>query len=294
MTGFLDDLLTELIEKDIQQKKEAAYNTLKFIDERVDMVAKELGMVEQDLLNFRKKGRFLTSEAEFGYYQGRISESDKLLETWNLEIEILKMIQNYLNTDKLNQSMRTIPTNLSVTDAVFGGMILKYNELQIRKQTLAPTLTKDNDVINSINIQLKEIKENILTTSVNLIKAGELKIKAYNDRKNQDIGNLSQLPEKEKTNQEINRQRQTKEKLFLYLLQRKEETAISSISTASNYRKLDPAIASGKPLGTPDSQLQLVGLSIGFILPIFIIYLLDLFNNKINFNLIILFFYIYF
>ena len=79
MTGFLDDLLTELIEKDIQQKKEAAYNTLKFIDERVDMVAKELGMVEQDLLNFRKKGRFLSSEAEFGYYQGRISESDKLL-----------------------------------------------------------------------------------------------------------------------------------------------------------------------------------------------------------------------
>ena len=72
------------------------------------------------------------------------------------------MIQNYLNTDKFNQSMRTIPTNLSVTDAVFGGMILKYNELQIRKQTLAPTLTKDNDVINSINIQLKEIKENIL------------------------------------------------------------------------------------------------------------------------------------
>jgi capsular exopolysaccharide synthesis family protein len=45
---------------------------------------------------------------------------------------------------------------------------------------------------------------------------------------------------------------------------------------------LDPAGSSPVPVGTPDSQLYLVALAIGFVIPLIFVYLLDLFNNKIN------------
>jgi capsular exopolysaccharide synthesis family protein len=279
---FLDDLLDELILKDVQQKKEASNNTLKFIDERLKILAKELGIIESDFLNFRKNRRFVDVTSEYGYYQSRVIESEKGLDAWNLEIQIIQLIQEYLTSEKPNQKNKLIPSNLSITDGTFSGMIGNYNALQLRKQALEPNVKADNFLIIDLNNQIKELKTNILAAAANVIKANQLKIKNFQDRKNDDLGKLTLLPDQEKELQEINRQKAAKEKLFNYLLQRSEETSISSISTASNYRKLDPAGSSPVPVGTPDSQLYLVALAIGFVIPLIFVYLLDLFNNKIN------------
>ena len=279
---FLNALVKEVIKSDVELKQEASVNTINFIDGRLNMVAKDLGIVEGDYLNFRKKSRFLDIQSEYGYYLGRVSEGEKTVDGWNLEIDILHMIEDYLKNEKTSGKIKLVPSNLSVNDVTFSSMIAKYNDLQTKKEVQQEIVTDDNATLQEINYQLKEIKANILIAASNLVKSYQLKIKNFEERKTGDLSKLFELPEKDKISQDIIRQKAIKEKLFLYLLQKREETAIASISTTSNYQAMDAAVSSGVPIEPKTEQIKTFAIILGLAFPILFIYLLDLLNDKVT------------
>ena len=279
---FLNAYVKEIIKSDVELKQETSVNTVDFIQSRLDIVAKEMGLVEDNFLDFRKKSRFLDILSESVYYQTRVSEAEKAVNNWNLEIGLLRLIEEYLNKNVPNGKTKLIPSNLSIDDLAFNGMIIKYNELQTKKEAQLPILTEDNSILMDLNNQLKETKTNILIAAANLIKAKELRIKTLQDRNTDDLGKLSQLPEKDKVTQDIQRQKAIKEKLFLYLLQKREETAIASISTTSNYQAMDVAGSSGVPIEPKTEQIKTFAIVFGLLIPILFIYLVDLLNDKVT------------
>ena len=279
---FLNAYVKEIIKSDVELKQETSVNTVDFIQSRLDIVAKEMGLVEDNFLDFRKKSRFLDILSESVYYQSRVSEAEKAVNNWNLEIGLLRLIEEYLNKNVPNGKTKLIPSNLSIDDLAFNGMIIKYNELQTKKEAQLPILTEDNSILMDLNNQLKETKTNILIAAANLIKAKELRIKTLQDRNTDDLGKLSQLPEKDKVTQDIQRQKAIKEKLFLYLLQKREETAIASISTTSNYQAMDVAGSSGVPIEPKTEQIKTFAIVFGLLIPILFIYLVDLLNDKVT------------
>ena len=80
----------------------------------------------------------------------------------------------------------------------------------------------------------------------------------------------------------IERQQQIKEQLYLFLLQRREEAAISFAATASVARVVDSAFTLDNPVD-PEPWLILVGgFLIGLIIPIGIIFIKNLLDTKVH------------
>jgi len=276
---FLNLLVNQIIVSDVELKKESSRKTIDFINDRLALVSAELGKVETDFKDSRKNSRFQDVPSEFMYYQGRLTEAERMVENWQLEIKVVELIENYLKKD--NQ-FKPIASNLGVEDLAFTSMINKYNDLVIKKEANDFSTTTENSSTQQIENDLTELKKNILEASVNVKKAKQLKINNYLNRNKEDMGQLATLPDKDLGLQDINRQRQIKEKLYLYLLQRREETAISSVSTTSNFQLMDDAIASNTPIEPKASQIKAFAIALGLLVPILFIYLMDLLNDKVT------------
>ncbi|MBX2931816.1 MAG: polysaccharide biosynthesis tyrosine autokinase [Chitinophagaceae bacterium] len=279
---FLDLLVKEIIRSNIELKKENAINTVSFINNRLSIVAKELSDLEAEIRDYKKSNRFFDIQGEYLYLQSRLTDAEKVVLNLQLEIENLDKIDDYLRNNKSIGKSKVIPSNLGVDDMSYNTLIQRYNDLQIQKEKLEFVAYKDNPSSLEIDNQIEQLKQSILEAGAILKQSKKLKISTYEGRSDVDMEKLASLPDKELELININRQKGVKEKLYLYLLQKGEETAIASVSTESNYQELDPAYASYVPIEPKSNQIKTFAIILGLLIPIGIIYLLDLLNDKIT------------
>lgn len=279
---ILNTLVQEIIKNDVEQKKEASVATINFIDGRLNMVGKDLADLEGAVRDFKKDGRFFDVQGEYTYYQGRLTKSEDVIDGLNLEVSTIDIIADYVKNNKSFNKSKVIPSTFEIADATFGNLINQYNQLLIKYENTLNVTYKENNTVKEIEEQIQQIKASILEAAASLKNVKKEKLKTFEDRFSSALGNLSVLPEKEKFYQDISRQKQIKEKLYLYLLQKREETAISSISTKSNYQEMDKAGSSSIPVEPKGSQIKVFALILGLLFPIAFIYLVDVLNDKIT------------
>jgi capsular exopolysaccharide synthesis family protein len=104
-------------------------------------------------------------------------------------------------------------------------------------------------------------------------------LKGLNNRLESSIRTM---PRKEREFVNIKRQQGIKESLYLMLLQKKEETAISYASTVTDSRIVDVPYSTPSPIKPNGSQIYLIALLIGLVLPAATINIRDLLNNTIQ------------
>lgn len=279
---FLNLLVQEIINTNIASKKENAKNTVNFINNRLDIVSKELSSLEAEIRDYKKNNRFFDTQSEYLYIQNRLTDAERVVLNLQLEIENLHQIDDYLRNNKSIGKSKVIPSNLGVDDMSYNTMIQRYNDLQIQKEKLDYVAYENNPSALELENQILQLKQSILEAGAILKQSKKIKISTYENRSDVDMEKLGSLPDKELALININRQKGVKEKLYLYLLQKGEETAIASVSTESNYQELDPAYASYTPIEPKSSQIKIFAIILGLLIPIGIIYLLDLLNDKIT------------
>ncbi|MCB0433757.1 MAG: tyrosine protein kinase, partial [Mangrovimonas sp.] len=90
-------------------------------------------------------------------------------------------------------------------------------------------------------------------------------------------------PKNAKALRDITRKQETKEALYLYLLQKREESQIAYASTESNIKIIDPAYSLSKaPIGPDKKVVYLGAFLLGMIIPFFLIYTRNLLDTKIH------------
>src|SRR5690606_36340702 len=92
---------------------------------------------------------------------------------------------------------------------------------------------------------------------------------------------ISSVPGQERKNRDIQRQQDIKEAIYLYLLQKREESAISMASTAPNSRVIEPAYSSYNPISS-GTKVYFAALALGLLIPFGFIYGKELFDTKIR------------
>jgi capsular exopolysaccharide synthesis family protein len=95
-------------------------------------------------------------------------------------------------------------------------------------------------------------------------------------------GKISDAPVKERIYLDYSRQQSLKQDLYLFLLQKREETAISQTATISSVRILDNAESDEKPYAPKQSLIYLIGLFAGIFLPAAGLSIKEMLNIRIN------------
>ena len=279
------DIINELIEvyneAAIKDKNKSSENTYAFINERIDLLTQELSDEENNVERF-KTNNLIPSDAaaNVGIYLNELSANSNELSRLDLQQSILNSLEKYLTADV--QSFGLLPVNFSTEYADLTTQVGEYNTLiQERKRRLS-TLTENHPTILQMNDKLATSKAVMLSTLQNAQSNLQKGIQQVRQKNRDTQAKLRSIPGVERDLTNILRQKNIKENLYIYLLQKKEEAAISMAVTVSSARVIDPAVAGGRPVEPKPNLYYAVALLLGLGIPFGFIVLKDLLNDTIQ------------
>jgi len=275
----ISTILNSIVEKYAVQalayKNLIVNNTVDFINKRLEIVTVELAEIEDELTSFKTSNNLVdeSSLAEEIY-----SKKATIEESLNQIIFQDQSIQILIEKVKAVNSTQLLPTDFSFSNSV-SALITQYNSLVLKKLKEEPNIGKNSLVLKDLNLQIIIARNVILEEIDAVLKMREIQKKTLRKRSLDQQNIYAQIPLKEQRLVNIKRQQNVKEGLFLYLLQKREETAITSTANIDNYEQIE--LANGYQIEPVSKNLYTYAILLGFLIPIGYIFLKDFFNDKI-------------
>ena len=267
-------------DQDIENKRLSNINTSLFITERLREVGRDLDSVEARIMELRKSTKLNDIETTLGYYQEKLKYSEDNIDRVELQNEIAKMLEDYFSKQ---QDGRQVPVDLGIDNAILAAYLRQYNDLQLEYDRQKKLLSGDADrFIEDFKARIEGIRYNILEILKRIQLDNKKRIGSISQKVDGYKDVLLNLPEVERKFKIANAQSIIKKELYLYLLKRKEETEISTATYLSNYEVIDDATASNYPVEPKVSNIRNFSVLIGLIIPIVLIYFMELFNDKVT------------
>lgn len=277
---FINKLMEMYNRNTNNDKNEVAEKTREFINERIKIIDEELGSTEDKLEAFKRNAGLtdISSDAKLAvsgnaeYEKRRVDNGTQI----NLVRDLIKYINNPLNEYEL------LPGNIGLSDAGLTTQIGRYNELIIERKRLLRTSTESNPMIVNLDTSIRAMKSNV-QAAINGTLQGLLIVKADLEREAGRFSRrISDAPGQERQYVSIARQQEIKAGLYLMLLQKREENAITLAATANNAKIIDEPVATGGPLSPKPNMVYMIALVLGVGMPVGVIFLIGLTKFKIE------------
>lgn len=280
------DVIQKLIElynaESVMDKTLMAKNTEAFLSDRLSLMEKELAEAEQIEVQYQESHNIVDIEEEAGLFLKENAEYRKKLTEIETQLNLVQFVLDFVEDDK--HSNQLIPANLGITDPALIMLITEYNELMLRKMRVERSASGDNPVLNQMHSQLSLMRENVIAT---MISVRETLMIAKNDLEKlfyiADVWR-DDAPAQIKQYREVVRMKLMKEKLYLFLYQKREENALSLVAAIPPAKIIAVPQMNPIPLSPKWKYYALICLFLGMGFPLGIMILGDMFNNRISMN----------
>ena len=275
---FINKLLEMYNINTNNDKNEIAQKTAEFIDERIGIISRELGSTEESLEAFKRNAGItdLMSEAQIAL-TGNAEYEKKRVEN-QTQINLVEDLRKYMKKNEYE----VLPSNIGLRDVGLVTQIERYNEMLVERKRLLRTSTENNPAIINLDTSIRAMATNVEVTLERTLQ-GLFITKADLDREaNRYLRRISDAPGQERQYVSIARQQEIKAGLYLMLLQKREENAITLAATANNAKIIDDAIADEIPVSPKGKMIYLIALVLGVGIPVGVIYLINLTKFRIE------------
>ena len=277
---FINKLLEMYNINTNNDKNEVAEKTREFINERIQIIDQELGSTEDKLEAFKRNAGLtdISSDAQLAV-SGNAEYEKKRVEN-GTQINLIRDLTKYINNP--SNEYEVLPANIGLSDNGLTTQIDRYNELIFERKRLLRTSTENNPMIVNLDTSIRAMKANVQAAIDGTLK-GLLIVKADLDREASRFSRrISDAPGQERQYVSIARQQEIKAGLYLMLLQKREENAITLAATANNAKIIDEPVAEGGPVSPKPKMIYMIALVVGVGLPVGIIFLIGLTKFKIE------------
>jgi len=265
--AILDELVKVYNQANINDKNRVGKNTLQFIEERIDFLTLELADVEGDVERYKSGNNIaLELESRAEDVLSRVNSYEQEIAQVEVQVELANALLNAIRNPERPYDL--LPASLNNDNGELNITINQYNQLILQREQLAKSAGGSNPLLLNLESQLDDLRQNISNNLATYLRSIQLS-KAKIESKYADLRTtLRSIPKAERELLEKKRQQIIKENLFLYLLQKREETALSLAVTVPNSRVVDPAESTSGPITPVPFNIMALAVFLGLALPI--------------------------
>lgn len=268
------DILNELIRQynidALSDKNKTAFSTATFLKGRIDTLYAEVSQIEQNIQTFKKKNKLIDAKTDVKISLEKYNALQNQNSTLNVQLAMLQAIENQIKDKRQNFDL--LPTSIGLPGNV-NTFIEKYNDAILTRMRMLRNSNEENPIIQNLNQQISTIGTNLIVSLQNAKKDLNISKSSSLQAENEVNNWIGQLPETERGYVDLRRQQELKSQIYLFLLQKYEETQLTLASSEPKIKIVDNAYALAKPV-SPRKIIALpiaffAGLIIGFMLVCF-------------------------
>ena len=272
--------LVELYKQDaIDERNLTGQSTADFAVEQIKLIERDLSNIEMQLEQYRRSHNLTDISSEARILLASVSEYSSRLAEIETQIHLTNFLRDHLTNEVNRYSL--IPANLAVDDAALRLLVQEYNNELLERMRLLRSTNEQNPVIIQMDNTLNVLRNNIMASINSIVEGLNIARNDLRRREAQFTAQIQNIPTQEREYIELRRRQEVAQSLYVLLLQRQKENEMQLAITAPSARLLDSAFATG-PVAPRRTIILFIALIFGFAMPIVVLYLMDLMNNKIQ------------
>ena len=283
-TQRAEDVLNTLIsvynENWVKDKNQIAVSTSMFINERLGVIERELGNVDEDISSYKSENLLPDVQAAASMYMAESSETNAKIQTLNTQLSMTRYVRSYLTGASSRNQL--LPANSGIENSGIEKQIAEYNTLQLRRNDLVANSSETNPLVVDMDHSLHALRDAIIRTLDNYVTTLNTQLRALQQSARQTTARIAANPSQGKYLLSVERQQKVKESLYLFLLQKREENELSQAFTAYNTRVIMPPSGSMVPTAPAKKNILLIAFVVGLIVPVAVIFLRESMNTRIR------------
>jgi len=278
------DILTNIINiynaENVQKKNTIAINTILFIDNRLKTMERDLSSTEGDIENYKNQTGAEDASTGAQINLAKSAEYNQMLENSNVQLGVVNSIGAYLSNS--NNQFNVVPSSMGLTDPVLNNLITRFNDLQLERNRMLHSANASNPLVQNLSDQIANLRLNIQENLSNIKKGFTIQHRLLAQNYAHYDSRIRSVPSLERGLLQRSREQGVKTTLYQYLLQKREETALSLSATISDAQIVDKPAYDPVP-AYPKTQLMLLCSGIfGLLLPALFIFIRQQFNIKVK------------
>ena len=262
---MLNMLIIKYNEESIKEKRRVAVQTSQFIEERLKVIEQELGGVRGDLIAFQQSNMLWNVPEEAERYLSSSRDFNAAIVDVETRIALSNYVKKYI--EEATDRFQMIPANTGIGDANIDGVIAQYNDLILKREKLVEASSTESPAVKATEMQMASLQHNIVGLLDNLISSLQLSRKDLDRKEDEAADKFLTMPAKQQEMLDILRQQSIKESLYTFLLNKREENALSRAMADDNIQVVDPASVSYAPVSPNRMRMMVLALLIGLLVP---------------------------
>ncbi len=283
-TQRAEDVLNMLIsvynENWVKDKNQIAVSTSMFINERLGVIERELGNVDEDISSYKSENLLPDVQAASTMYMTQHNTANTQIQALNNQLYMTRYVRKYL-TNEANRN-QLLPANSGIESASIEAQIAEYNSQLLQRNRLVANSSAKNPLVVDMDEALVSMRSAIIKSIDNQIVTLESQIGSLERTAQMTTSRIAANPTQAKFLLSVERQQKVKEALYLFLLQKREENELSQAFTAYNTRIVTPPYGSKIPTSPKSKIILLVAFAIGLLIPAAVIYISETTNTKVR------------
>lgn len=263
----------------VDNKNRVAQNTARFIDERIQIIGRELSSVENQLASFKKRNKLVDFTQSSQIVLNATNDARQQSLQLETQLNVARYLSDYLHSHSNNHDL--IPA-LNVADASFNTQIGKYNDVMNQRNQMVANSSDKQTIVAELDRQLAQMRQTIASSLKSYVNSIELRLRDAQANESALTGQVSGAPDQEKRGLDIQRQQSLKEALYTYLLNKREEVALQQAINEANVRLVEGPIGGEAPIKPKSAMIMLVSLIIGLAIPTAILWVKHLLDVTVH------------
>lgn len=279
--NIVNALLSAYNSTSLNDKNNLTENTLSFIDERLKLVKKDLDTIERKIQQYKANQDAVDIGTQGKMFLQNVSNNDQKLGEINMQLAVLGQVDTYVTSKGASRGI--VPSTLGVNDPTLSLLVNKLYGAELEYESMKKSAGENNPMTQSLKEQIQSIKPGIQENIQGQRRSLEASRNNLMSTNNVFFSTLQAMPEKERQLININREQGIKNQIYNFLLQKREEAALSHAAGVSNNRVIDEARVGENPVSPKKKVIYVSSFLLALVSGMFIVIGKEKMRGKIMF-----------